>query len=48
VNQYSSLADYWMLIYAADAKVMGLWGEIETGLYKGLSLEGSTEALRVN
>jgi hypothetical protein len=37
-----------MLIYAADAKVMGLWGEIETGLYKGLSLEGSAEALRVN
>ena len=25
----------------ADAKVMGLWSEVEAGLYQGLSVEGN-------
>lgn len=36
------------LISVADAKVMGLWGEVEAGLYKVLSPEGSAEALTVH
>jgi hypothetical protein len=36
------------MISVADAKVMGFWGEVEAGLYKGLSPEGSAEALKVH
>lgn len=32
----------------ADARVMGLWGEIEAGLYKALSPEESAGVLKLN